>query len=209
MSAETEGQVPRLRERNKLHKERAIRLAAKELLFKRGFEATTLRAVAEEADVGFGTVFAYAKDKSGLLAMVFVEELKALPALFDETARRDQPFDELIAALGKLYRFWAQTPILSHHVLQQMEFYSENARMSEILTRRRQVRQEIADWIAARQHSGIMIDTVAPEDAAATLFAIYASAVREWTAHMPLDEERGLATLRRLMVLPMAALTAI
>ena len=197
--------TPGLRERNKLHKEASIRDAARRLLVRNGYEATTLRAVAEEADVGFGTVFAYATDKAGLLAMVYVEALKALPALFDDQTRRAEPLDTLIAALGKLYAFWALTPMLSHQVLQQMEFYAGNSHMAEIVTRRRQVRQEIADWIAALQQDGKMTQAVAPEEAAATLFAIYTSAVREWTAQMPLDEAQGLATLRRLMALPMRA----
>ena len=90
-----------LRERNKQAKERLIREAARALFVEKGFEATTLRAVADKADVGFGTVFAYANDKAGLLAMVFVEELKALPPLFSG-GHRAAIIDELVEGLGHL-----------------------------------------------------------------------------------------------------------
>ena len=208
MAGDATAPPPGLRERNKQDKERRIREAARRLLIENGFEATTLRAVAEEADVGFGTVFAYATDKAGLLAMIFVRELQALPALFDPGAQRADPLDELIAALGKLYAFWAQTPMLSRHVLQQIEFYSGNPHMAEILARRRQVREEITGWIRRLQRDGRVRPSEGPEDAAATLFAIYTSAVREWTASAVLDQNDGLATLRRLLALPMRALTS-
>lgn len=77
-----------LRARNRLSKEAAIRKAATRLFLEKGYEATTLREVAEAADVGFGTVFNYANDKAGLLAMVFVNQLRGIPPLGSTTARR-------------------------------------------------------------------------------------------------------------------------
>ena len=70
------------------------------LFIELGYEATTLRQVAEAADVGFGTVFAYAADKAGLLAMVFVERLKALPPLF-ETLMQADPLDRTAAGRSR------------------------------------------------------------------------------------------------------------
>lgn len=196
-----------LRERNKLHKEKLIREAARSLFIKNGFETTTLREVAERAGVGFGTVFAYAADKAGLLAMIYVEELKALPALFDEHGEsQGDALAELIEGLGKLYHFWAVTPTLSRHVLQQMEFYADNPHMELIIARRAQARQDLTDWILRLQGKGRIATDIDAHQAAATIFAIYTSAVREWSATAPDDVIRGIDHLRELMVLPMRGL---
>ena len=194
-----------LRERNKQAKERLIREAARALFVEKGFEATTLRAVADKADVGFGTVFAYANDKAGLLAMVFVEELKTLPPLFSG-GRRAKVIDELVEGLGHLYAFWASIPALSGQVLQQMEFYSGNPHMDVIVARRRQARQELVAWLERlQQEQRILADAEVPL-AADTLFAVYTSAVREWSATMPGDVPAGKARLRQLMALPIQGL---
>ena len=197
---------PSLRERNKLSKERLIRAAARSLFAKKGYAATTLREVAEKADVGFGTVSAYAADKAGLLAMVYVEELTALPALFDDSPKHGDPMDELIEGLAKLYVFWSKIPKLSHQVLQQMEFFGDNPHMEMIVERRREAQRELAAWIAQLQRQGRMIRSVNADEAAATLFAVYTSAVRHWSATAPGDIAAGLKDLRRLMKLPMQAL---
>lgn len=197
---------PNLRERNKLRKEQLIREAARSLFAEKGFAGTTLREVAERAQVGFGTVFAYAADKNGLLAMAYVEELTALPSLFEDAARRADPLDELIQGLSRLYGFWAKIPKLSHHVLQQMEFYGENPHMDVILARRQQARGELGGWVARLQEQGRLACDVNAVEAADTLFAIYTSAVREWSATTPDDVPAGLARLRQLMRLPMRAL---
>lgn len=196
-----------LRERNKAHKEFAIRDAARRLFIEHGYQETTLREVAQAADVGFGTVFAYASDKAGLLAMVFVEELKAIPPLFQRTSRSKAPLDELVVALGKLITFWAKIPSLSQHVLQQMEFFAGNPHMDVIVARREQSRRELAEWIERLQGEGRIVKRFKADEVADTLFAIYTSAVREWSATTPSDVPGGIKRLRRLMKLPMAALT--
>ncbi len=195
-----------LRERNKLGKERAIRAAARSLFVERGYAATTLRAVAERADVGFGTVFSYATDKAGLLAMVFVEELKALPPLFAPSASKRSPMDELIDGLAHLYEFWASIPELSWDVLQQMEFYVSNPHMDLIVERRNQARRELTSWLEGLRIEGRIADDVDVAQAADTLFAVYTSAVREWSVSTPGDVGRGLVRLRALMTLPMRGL---
>lgn len=195
-----------LRERNKLGKERAIREAARSLFVERGYAATTLRAVADRADVGFGTVFSYATDKAGLLAMVFVEELKALPPLFAPSVPKQSPMDELIAGLAHLYEFWASIPELSWDVLQQMEFYVSNPHMDLIVERRNQARRELASWLEGLRTDGRIADKVDVAQAADTLFAVYTSAVREWSVSTPGDVATGLVRLRSLMKLPMRGL---
>lgn len=196
---------PGLRERNKIRKELLIRQAARDLFAERGFERTTLRDVAERADVGFGTVFSYAVDKAGLLAMVFVEELKELPPLFTGVQGGDL-LDDLVAALTGLFDFWAKTPNLSRVMIQQMEFYVGNPHMDIILARRQQTRGEIAEWLRSLQRRKLVRATIDCDEAATTLFAIYTSALREWVAAGDWDVPEGIDRLRMLLALPTSAM---
>ena len=196
---------PGLRERNKIRKELLIRQAARELFREKGFERTTLRDVAERADVGFGTVFSYAVDKAGLLAMVFVEALKDLPPLLEE-APTENLQDDLVTGLARLYEFWSETPNLSRVMIQQMEFYAGNPHIDVILARRRQTRTEIADWLRFLQRRELIRSGINTEDAAATIFAIYTSALREWVAAGDWDVSAGVVRLRALLALPTSAM---
>lgn len=196
---------PGLRERNKIRKELLIRQAARDLFSERGFERTTLRDVAERADVGFGTVFSYAVDKAGLLAMVFVEALKELPPLFTDE-QTGSPLDDLVVGLTRLFEFWARTPNLSRVMVQQMEFYVGNPHMDTILARRQQTRGEIAEWLRSLQARKLISATVNCDEAAATLFAIYTSALREWVAAGDWNVPEGVDRLRMLLALPTSAM---
>jgi AcrR family transcriptional regulator len=69
-----------LRERNKRAKRIRIQRAARELFERKGFEATTARAIAARARVGLGTLFLYARDKRELRFLVFAEESHRLCA---------------------------------------------------------------------------------------------------------------------------------
>ncbi|WP_169732523.1 TetR/AcrR family transcriptional regulator [Derxia gummosa] len=197
---------PGLRERKKLEKAQLICAAARKLFTTLGYEATTLREVAREADVGFGTVFNYATDKAGLLAMVYVDELQRLPRLFKAPSARRSLVNELADAFLTLYDFWAQNAALARIVLPQMEFYGSNPHTDRILARRELVKAELAAWLDDCRARGRVAEGVDTAQAAATLFAIYTSALREWITSEALDRDEGRKRLAWLLALPLAAI---
>ncbi len=196
-----------LRERNKRNKAQLIRDASRQLFLEKGYEATTLREVAKLADVGFGTVSAYATDKAGLLAMLFVDDLDHLPPLFSTSISDDALLDQLIDAFATLHVFWARSPELSRIVLPQMEFYNSNPFTDIILRRRQQVQSDLAIWLKACQQKKRIVPTVDTDQAAATLFSIYTSALRDWIIKEPHELAYGLERLRYLLMIPMSAIT--
>jgi AcrR family transcriptional regulator len=197
-----------LRERKKLEKAQLIRDASRHLFMTRGYEATTLRDVAALADVGFGTVSAYATDKAGLLAMLFVEDLQHLPPLFGSTDFEGGLLGQIAGTFSKLYEFWARNPELSRIVLPQMEFYNSNPFTDAILKRRQQLQADLALWLAACQDAGHVIRGADCTQAAATLFSIYTSALRDWITQDRVDVEEGRARLAYLLTIPVAAIAA-
>ena len=59
------------RERGKADKMRRILAAGEKLFSRHGFDGTTVQQIADEADVGAGTLFLYVADKSELLLRLF------------------------------------------------------------------------------------------------------------------------------------------
>lgn len=199
---------PGLRERKKTEKARLIRDAARQLFQTRGYEATTLRDVAALADVGFGTVSAYATDKAGLLAMLFVDDLEHLPPLFGAADARQPLVEQLTDTFMTLHAFWARNPELSRIVLPQMEFYNSNPFTEAIMKRRQQLQADLAVWLAACQAAGRVAPGIDTAQAAATLFSVYTSALRDWITGEPVELDAGRARLAWLLALPVAAIGA-
>lgn len=197
---------PSLRERNKAEKAQLIKEAARQLFTQKGYEATTMRDVAALADVGFGTVAAYATDKAGLLAMLFVEDLEHLPPLFENFSEDLSVLDQLVDGFAKLYAFWARAPELSRIVLPQMEFYNSNPFTEQIRKRRGQLQTQLGQWLAQRKSSKRIGPNVDTEQAAATLFAVYTSALREWLMQQPMELDQGRERLRYLLAIPVGAI---
>lgn len=67
-----------LRENNKQDKRERLTRAAHELFSEQGYEATTIRQIAERAGIGVGTIFLYARDKPGLLFLLFSDAVLAV-----------------------------------------------------------------------------------------------------------------------------------
>jgi AcrR family transcriptional regulator len=67
---------PSRRERGKADKMRRILAAGDKLFSQQGFDKTTVQQIADEADVGAGTLFLYVSDKSELLLKVFHSEIE-------------------------------------------------------------------------------------------------------------------------------------
>lgn len=199
---------PGLRERKKAEKAQLIRDAARQLFLTKGYEATTLREVAALADVGFGTVSAYATDKAGLLAMLYVEELAHLPPLFGEVDPDRGLLDQLVAIFSRLYAFWAKAPALSRIVLPQMEFYNSNPFTEAIMQRREQVQADLASWLGQWQALGRVAAGVDTTQAAMTIFYVYTSALREWITRETLVLEEGERKLAYLLAIPVRAIEA-
>lgn len=199
---------PGLRERKKSEKARVIRDAARHLFMTKGYEATTLREVAALADVGFGTVSAYATDKAGLLAMLFVDDLEHLAPLFGDAAAKQDLAEQLTDTFMKLYEFWARNPELSRIVLPQMEFYNSNPFTEAILNRRRQLQADLAVWLTACQGTGRVATGIDTAQAAATVFSVYTSALRDWITGDPVVLADGRTRLLYLLALPSAAIAA-
>jgi AcrR family transcriptional regulator len=111
------------REENKRDKLERIRKAATKIFLLKGYDGATLREISAAANVAFGTLFLYAKDKQDLLLLVFDEELPTLSAkAFLDASSEDGLVDQLIAFFACFYQFFLRTPQLSRELMRETTF---------------------------------------------------------------------------------------
>lgn len=91
------------RERNKQQKLERITAAAKELFSKYGVDEVTTQQIADEADVGAGTLFLYAKSKAELLLLVHnVKFADAIERGVAAASRTPDPLDAVMAIVSPI-----------------------------------------------------------------------------------------------------------
>ena len=96
----------------------AILAAAKQLFAERGFEGTTIRAIAGRASVGTGTVNLHFADKTSLLGEAIYGDIAAI--LRDLTTSTKTPLDIRLGEIVRpLFEYYARHPELSRILVKE------------------------------------------------------------------------------------------
>lgn len=200
-SAAPPGELGR-RERNKLEKRQRIRAAARELFSKRGYDAATLRQIAQRAHVGLGTLFNYAQDKRDLVFLIFNEELSAVTdAALRMPTPRQPLLDQLLAISKCHYDYFAKDPPLSRIMLKELVFYSEGKQAAAFQEIRARLLSGIEKFVRSAQKDGRIGSTENAKIITRHLFFAFSAAIRWWIANSHPDPVVGLKDLRRLLEL--------
>jgi AcrR family transcriptional regulator len=196
-----------LRERNKLDKFLRIRAAARKLFTENGFEPTTTRQIAQEADVGLSTLFLYATDKRDLLFMVVNDDLAELT---DRAFAGCDPacglLDNLRIALRQFFEFYGQDKVLSRDVTREITFYTTGMQSERFQATRAKTIECIAELVKnARKRDEV---TAGEDDAFIdkTIFYLLAAEIRMWLAGASENPEDGLNELMKRLHLLMHGL---
>jgi len=97
--------------------------AARALFEERGFDGTTMRALAAEAGVGLGTIFAHFPDKAALLMATLLDDLAQTDQHIVETLPEDAPIrDQIMHMAAAGIGYWCRRPELSATLLREMWF---------------------------------------------------------------------------------------
>ncbi len=162
------------REMNKREKLTRIRRAAKEVFLAKGFEATTVREIATAADVAFGTLFLYAKNKQDLLLLIFEEEFLSIAERAIQKTDFQAPFlDQLIDFLSGFYDFFCSTPALSRDMLREVTFSTGGVVATRIQAGVRDVQPHLARLVARAQAEGQVSSALSPDLAAQVIFSLH------------------------------------
>lgn len=131
------------REMQKEDTRRLILDSAYVLFAEKGYEKTTMRALAEKAGIGLGTIFKHFPDKASLLVAAFQEDLNQLIlqafTCLPETGYKAQ----LLHITRHIYEFYATNPQLSRTLVKEVLFlegelgeilFAEVASFLEVIT---------------------------------------------------------------------------
>ncbi len=90
------------KEREKLEMREKILQAATELFLEKGFEATSMRNIAQKIEYSPGTIYLHFKDKSELFFALHQQGFQRFHAVLQEVMHIENPYERL-KAIGKQY----------------------------------------------------------------------------------------------------------
>ncbi|WP_330212011.1 TetR/AcrR family transcriptional regulator [Pseudomonas sp. Z18(2022)] len=196
------GEVLGRRERHKLDKLERISNATHLLFSREGYERTTLREIAKEADVALGTLSLYARDKRDLVLLIFN---RVIPPLIEQgrtNSRRPRTLtNKMVAFFEPFYQAYAKETPLYRIVLGQLLSGTESVHARE----NDAIRTEMIAYLAK------MIGGLAPDSSnelsghltlqARSFYYLYFASVRVWLSQDNPVPDQGLRDLRDLFAL--------
>jgi AcrR family transcriptional regulator len=169
------------RERNKEEKRGRIVAAARRLFDSKGFAQTTTQEIAEEADIGAGTLFLYAKSKEDLLVMVFKDEMyETSCAAFEQAVKSAPLIDQLMSVFEAMVAYHARDQDISRILLKEAMFPSAHERIDDMQELMTAIYQRMGDLVSARRKAEGLREEVDPVLAAQTMFSIYYFVLLTW-----------------------------
>lgn len=141
------------RQQSKAHTRRLILEAAHELFEEKGYEHTTMRALAARAGVGLGTIFQHFPDKSALLLAAFTDDLhQAMERGFASLPDADLK-TQLLHLVRYPLEFYAARPHLARAILKEA-FFAESKVAESLQTQEEALSQKLATLFARAQDRG-------------------------------------------------------
>lgn len=185
-----------LRERNKLDKLLRIRAAASKLFTENGFEPTTTRQIALEADVGLSTLFLYATDKRDLLFLVFNDDLAELTTRAFSGLEQTTPLlENLRSAARHFFVFYGRDKVLSRDLTREITFYTTGMQSERFQATRARTVDCIAQLVGQAKATGEVKAEEENDFIAKTIFYLLAAEIRMWLAATSEEPEDGLNEL--------------
>jgi AcrR family transcriptional regulator len=180
-----------LRERNKREKLERAKQAARELFARQGFEATTIRQIAEHAGIGLGTLYSYVQTKHELLDLVFLDEWgRVEDASYASLPEEAGLVEALLHVFGTMMDHYARDPEMSRLFVRETLFPG-GGDMGPRVERGLRVLQRLSGLVERAQQRGEVDPEVAPGAAATNAFGLYLFHVSTWLTGM-----RGLEDTR-------------
>ena len=194
------------RGRNKLDKLARIEKAGRQLFARKGFEATTTRAIAERADIGIGTLFLYFPKKEDLLVHLFHRDIGAVEQEMFASLPAKPLRAQLLHIFESLYAYYARDPALSRVFIKELLFL-EAPRRDRVTAFTLDFLQRLVALIEAARARGEIAGALEPRQLAYSAFGLYCFTLINWLGGVIDDREVARAQLRASLDLLLAGLT--
>jgi AcrR family transcriptional regulator len=195
------------RERGKGEKLERIRTVAHRLFSSQGFEDTTTKQIAAEADIGTGTLFLYAPTKEDLLVLIFQDEVgRAVDSAFASIPSRPL-LAQVLHVFNAIIDHHTADPALARVFVKELPFVDDTRHgvvhfMAAMITR-------LASLIERAETRGEVAADVPARLLAQNLFGIYFQYVQMWLAGRLPDNARGLESLKAALDLQLRGARAV
>ncbi|WP_257455951.1 TetR/AcrR family transcriptional regulator [Archangium lipolyticum] len=194
-----------LRERNKREKLERAKKAARELFARQGFEATTIRQIAEHAGIGLGTLYSYVQTKHELLDLVFLDDWGRVEDESYASLPEDAGLvDALLHVFGRMMDHYARDPEMSRLYVRETLFPGAGD-MGPRLERGLRVIQRVGGLVGRAQQRGEVDSRIEPLSAATNLFGLYLFHLSAWLSGIR-GQEDTRAALRTSLELQLRGL---
>ncbi len=168
--------------------------AAREIFAERGFDGTTMKAVAERAEVAVGTLFVHVADKGALLQEALHDDLQRVL----KRARASAPAsgrDRLLHLAKHLYRYYAKQPALSAVLVQQALFVPTPPDSLSTQT----LQDFLGDVAETIVRDGLLREGVSALDAATAFFGLYLTVLLHGLRNATMKPDDMVHELDRLL----------
>ena len=167
-------------------------MAARKMFAERGYDATTLRQVAERAGLGLGTLFNYISDKRDLIYLVFNQEASIACDVSLAAPRPWQSFTEkILGMIEPNYRLFGSEPVLSRILLSEVLQHTPGYHLTEHIGIRDRFIRGMEEVVTEAQQSGEIASTETPQLIARHIFFCYSAALRWWLSSSENPEWRA------------------
>jgi AcrR family transcriptional regulator len=167
-----------LRERAKQDKLKRIEKAARRLFKKGGYQSTTMRAIADTAEVAVGTLYLYFPDKLDLLTHLYTTDLERITTQAIERLRPEVALvDGCMTVFEAVFDFWAQDVVLARTLVKEIMFVPQARGPVGVIMR---LQGKLALLVASCQQRGELRADVAPPLVASEVFGRYFWCLTNW-----------------------------
>jgi len=94
-----------------------IRKVAKKLFVKNGYDAATIRQIAEAANVASGTIFVHFPSKQAILVDILFEDIEIVVGQVMTSLPKTNSLEQFLYIARSLFEYYAQHPDLSRELL--------------------------------------------------------------------------------------------
>lgn len=165
---------PGLRERKKRLRLQRIIDVSHQLFVSKGFQDTTIQDIAEEAGIGLGTLYLYAKGKDDLLVLVFREHLLQMTESAFAIIDPEHPvIDQLMTFFSVHIDYHKEDQLLSRTVLKELSFPTNPIRRHDIELIFNTAYEKLALLLTRGIKEGKLNSTLYIGTAASSIFGLY------------------------------------
>ncbi len=187
------------REKQKAETNALILKTSKNLFEELGFEKTTMRKIALEAEISPGAIFKHFENKSVLLAAALFNDIEAVQQnALEHISQQETVQTHFLFVARQFFTYYAQRPALSK-MLVKHSLFIEGEWAEKLYYQTCRLTTHLAGLIDGAKEKGLIKKSVDSRLLAYSYFSHYLFVLIKWVKEPPLEPESALEALSPLI----------